>query len=36
MGRRAAERARPFEFHATLANYANGLRRLAGEPEVQL
>ena len=35
MGRRAAERARPFEFHAALANYANGLRRLAGESEVQ-
>lgn len=36
MGRRAAQRAQPFEFRATLANYANGLRRLAGEPEVQL
>jgi glycosyltransferase involved in cell wall biosynthesis len=36
MGRRAVERVRPFEFRATLALYANGLRRLAGEPEVQL
>jgi len=36
MGRRAVQRAQKFEFHSTLANYANGLRRLAAEPEVQL
>lgn len=36
MGQHAARLARPFEYARAIGVYANGLRRLAGEPELTL
>jgi len=36
MGQHAVEFPRPFEYARALGVYANGLRKLAGEPEITL
>ena len=36
LGRRAIELASAFEYSKAIGIYANGLRKLAGEPEVRL